>query len=87
MKCYLIVKYGCLTHIHGVCHLKSKSMRIINFSNRSDISKWQKKSVLLKNVFDVIHFYMSFPQYTIKVHYMRVACLLCEIQVVHNIQT
>ena len=39
------------------CHLKTKAMSIVNFSDHQKTSKWQKNSVLVKNVFYVIHFY------------------------------
>ena len=71
------------------CHLKSKAMSIVNFSDRQKTSKWQKKGVLVSEC--ILRYpllsYTYFPQYAIKVYYMRVPCFLCEIQVVHNIDT
>ena len=60
----------CLRNIYTWGYrLKPKAMSIVNFSDRQKTSKWQKKSVLVKNVFYVIHLYHIYAFLSIQSRY------------------
>ena len=56
MKCYLLESMS-VSHIYMGLQPKNKGHGHSQFSDRQKISKWQKNSVLVKNVEKVIHFY------------------------------